>query len=116
LSRSLRVEGARWSDRPANGFTGWLPAVGTGFRASAIRSVSGTFKYAATVQKVTDETCQIPTFTAHEVVRRVVVNYRISIRRSSTFRDRPPPCRLTRSGELSDADACANPSDGARFK
>ena len=71
-----------------------------------------TFKYVAAVQSVTDETCQILTFTAHEVVRRVVVNHRISIRWSSTFRDRPPPCRLTRSGELSDADA----SDGARFK
>jgi hypothetical protein len=43
---------------------------------------------------------------AAELHARVVVNHRISVRWSSTFRDRPPPCRLIRSGELSDADAC----------
>src|SRR5258708_35191643 len=52
--------------------------------------------------------CPIPAirYIRRDRLRRVVVNHRISIRWSSTFRDRPPPCRLTRSGELSDADAC----------
>jgi hypothetical protein len=74
-----------------------------------------TFKYVATVQSVTDETCQTLTFTAHEVVRRVVVNHRISIQWSSTFPNRRPPFRLAFPGELTNADAC-EPVGWSTFK
>ena len=93
---------------------GYLP-LATGVSTVRYPIPQRTFKYVATVQSVTDETCQILTFTAHEVVRRVVVNHRISVRGSSTFRDRRSLCRLPRSGELSDADAC-EPVGWSKFK
>ena len=93
---------------------GYLP-LATGVSTVRYPIPQRTLKYVATVQSVTDETCQILTFTAHEVVRRVVVNHRISVRGSSTFRDRRSLCRLPRSGELSDADAC-EPVGWSKFK
>jgi hypothetical protein len=46
----------------ATGCSGWIPALGTGVSTVRYLIPQRTFKYVATVQSVTDETCHNRTF------------------------------------------------------
>lgn len=67
----------RWPlKRPCRRYAGtaqWGGYLPLAFGVSTVRYpiLERTFDYVSTVQSVTDETCQILTFTAHEVVSRL---------------------------------------------